>query len=123
MDVSVNVGRLGAAASSFISKPHKLLIDGKWVAAKSGKTFPVFDPATGGQIAAVADGGPEDIDAAVKAARKAFEDGPWGKMKPTERGKIVWKLADILEREHAKFWINHDKANTDTLKHAPDYFE
>ena len=98
MDVSVNVGRLGAAASSFISKPHKLLIDGKWVAAKSGKTFQVFDPATGGQIAAVADGGPEDIDAAVKAARKAFEDGPWSRMKPTERGKIVWKLADILEQ-------------------------
>ena len=98
MDVSVNVGRLGAAASAFISKPHKLLIDGKWVAAKSGKTFPVFDPATGGQIAAVADGGPEDIDAAVKAARKAFEDGPWSRMKPTERGKIVWKLADILEQ-------------------------
>src|ERR1700742_826719 len=98
MDVSVNVGRLGAEASSFISKQHKHLIDGKWVAAKSGKTFPVFDPATGGQIAAVADGGPEDIDAAVKAARKAFEDGPWSKMKPTERGKIVWKLADILEQ-------------------------
>ena len=98
MDVSANVGRLGAAASAFISKPHKLLIDGKWVAAKSGKTFPVFDPATGGQIAAVADGGAADIDLAVKAARKAFDDGPWGKVKPTERGKIVWRLADLLAR-------------------------
>ena len=50
MDVSVNVGRLGAAASAFISKPHKLLIDGKWVAPKGGKSFKVFDPATGVQI-------------------------------------------------------------------------
>ena len=46
MDVSVNVGRLGAAASAFISKPHKLLIDGKWVAPKGGRSFKVFDPAT-----------------------------------------------------------------------------
>ena len=98
MDVSVNVGRLGAAASAFISKPHKLLIDGKWVAPQSGKTFAVFDPATGGQIAAVAEGGAADIDLAVKAARKAFEEGPWGKVKPTERGKIVWRLADLLEK-------------------------
>ena len=73
MDVSVNVGLLGAAASAFISRPHKLLIDGKWVAPQGGKTFPVFDPATGGQIAQVADGGPADIDLAVKAARRAFE--------------------------------------------------
>ncbi|MDB5489341.1 MAG: betaine-aldehyde dehydrogenase, partial [Reyranella sp.] len=61
MDVSVNVGRLGAAASAFISKPHKLLIDGKWVAPQGGKSFAVFDPATGGQIAQVADGGAADI--------------------------------------------------------------
>ncbi len=102
MDVSVNVGRLGAAASAFISKPHKHLIDGKWVASKSGKTFPVFDPATGGQIAQVAQGDAHDIDAGVKAARKAFEDGSWPTMKPTERGKIVWKLADLMEKHATK---------------------
>jgi phenylacetaldehyde dehydrogenase len=98
MDVSVNVGRLGAAASAFISKPHKLLIDGKWVAPKGGKSFKVFDPATGVQIAQVAEGGPEDIDLAVKAARKAFEEGPWSKIKPVERGKMVWRLGDLLEK-------------------------
>ena len=98
MDVSVNVGRLGAAASAFISKPHKLLIDGKWVAPKGGKTFKVFDPATGVQIAQVAEGGPEDIDLAVRAARKAFEEGPWSKIKPVERGKMVWRLGDLLEK-------------------------
>ncbi len=58
----------------------------------------MFDPATGGQIAQVADGGAADIDLAVKAARKAFDDGPWSKIKPTERGKMVWRLADLLEK-------------------------
>jgi acyl-CoA reductase-like NAD-dependent aldehyde dehydrogenase len=98
MDVSVNVGRLSAPASAFISKPHKLLIDGKWVAPKGGKSFKVFDPATGVQIAQVAEGGPEDIDLAVKAARKAFGEGPWSKIKPVERGKMVWRLGDLLEK-------------------------
>jgi phenylacetaldehyde dehydrogenase len=83
--------------SAFISKPHKLLIDG-WVAPKGGKSFKVFDPATGVQIAQVAEGGPEDIDLAVKAARKAFEEGPWSKIKPVERGKMVWRLGDLLEK-------------------------
>ena len=98
MDVSVNVGRLGAAASAFISKPHKLLIDGKWVAPKGGKRFEVFDPATGVQIAAVAEAGAADVDDAVKAARRAFETGPWSKIRRRDRSKLIWKLADLLEK-------------------------
>ena len=98
MDVSVNVGRLGAAASAFISRRHKLLIDGKWVDAQGGKTFAVFDPSNGSQIAQVAEGGAADIDLAVKAARRAFEDSAWSRMKPVERGKMVWRLGDVLER-------------------------
>ncbi len=97
MDVATAHGRLSAAARAFIARPHKLLINGEWVAAKSGKTFAVFDPANGQQIAQVAEGGAADVDAAVTAARRAFEEGAWAKMKPTERGKLVWKLGDILE--------------------------
>jgi phenylacetaldehyde dehydrogenase len=98
MDIATNLGRLSPAVAAFITRRHKLLIDGQWVDAKEGKTFAVFDPSTGGQIAQVAEGGPADIDAAVIAARRAFEDGPWSRMKPTERGKLVWRLGDLLEK-------------------------
>ncbi len=100
MDVATNLARLSPTVSAFISRRHKLLIDGAWVDAKDGKTFAVFDPSTGGQITQVAEGGAADIDAAVLAARHAFEDGPWSRMKPTERGKLVWRLGDLLE-QHA----------------------
>jgi phenylacetaldehyde dehydrogenase len=97
MDATTSEGRLSSSAKAFIARKHKLLIDGNWVDAKSGKTFAVYDPSNGQQIAQVADGGAEDIDLAVKAARRAFEDGPWSKIKPVERGKMVWRLGDILE--------------------------
>ena len=97
MDVSASIGRLTQSARDFIARRHKLLIDGQWVDAKSGKTFAVFDPASGQQIAQVAEGGPEDVDAAVIAARRAFEGGAWPKLSPVERGKLVWKLGDVLE--------------------------
>jgi aldehyde dehydrogenase (NAD+) len=75
----------------------RLLIDGKWVEAVSGKTFDSINPATGGILAAVAEGDAEDIDRAVKAARRAF-DGPWSKVKPYERQLMLLKLADLVEK-------------------------
>jgi len=87
----------------FVTTTRTMLIDGKWTAAKSGKTFPVFDPSTGETIAEVAAGDKEDIDLAVKAARRAFESGPWRKMTPSQRGRIVWKLADLLEENLEEF--------------------
>ena len=66
--------------SDFIRKPRKMLIGGKWVEAVSGKTFETYDPATGEVLAHVAEGGKQDIDLAVRAARKAFESGPWPAM-------------------------------------------
>jgi aldehyde dehydrogenase (NAD+) len=75
----------------------RLLIDGKWVEAASGKTFDSINPATGEVLARVAEGDAEDIDRAVAAARRAFE-GPWGKVKPYERQLILLKLADLVER-------------------------
>src|SRR5262249_12013237 len=76
----------------------KILIDGKWVNAVSGKTFETINPATGEVIARVAAGDKPDIDKAVQAARRAFETGPWRKMSARERGKCLFKLADLIEK-------------------------
>jgi aldehyde dehydrogenase (NAD+) len=79
-------------------KPQPMLIDGKWVGSVSGKTFPTVNPATGETICQVAEGDKADIDLAVKAARKAFESGPWAKMNASERGRLLNKLADLIEQ-------------------------
>jgi phenylacetaldehyde dehydrogenase len=97
MDLTASHGRLSQTARAFIARKHKLLINGEWVDARSGQTFAVFDPANGQQIAQVAEGAAADVDAAVTAARAAFEDSAWSRMKPTERGRMVWKLGDILQ--------------------------
>jgi phenylacetaldehyde dehydrogenase len=90
--------------SAFVGTTRKLFINGKWVEAASGKTFPTYNPATGEVLANVAEGDREDIDRAVKAARAAFEIGPWGKkMSPAQRGKLIWKLADLIEKHQEEF--------------------
>ena len=78
-------------------------LDGKWVEAKSGKTFEVEDPATQEIIAHVPAGDKADIDAAVAAARKAFETGPWSRISPRDRQRLVWSLGDLLERHADEF--------------------
>jgi aldehyde dehydrogenase (NAD+) len=75
----------------------KMLIDGQWVDAASGKKFETFNPATGEVLATVAEGDAEDINRAVAAARRAFE-GPWSKVKPFERQNLLLKLADLVEK-------------------------
>ena len=82
--------------TSFVKERRKLLIGGQWVDAASGKTFPVQNPATGEVIAHVAEGDRQDIDRAVKAARRAFESGAWPRLTPSERGRLVWKLGDLI---------------------------
>ncbi len=91
------------SVEAFLATPRKMLINGKWVNAKSGKTFPTYDPSTGEVLAKVAEGDKADIDDAVKAARAAFEQGPWRKMTASERGKLMWKLADLLEKHTEEF--------------------
>jgi aldehyde dehydrogenase (NAD+) len=76
--------------------PTQLLIDGQWREAVSGKRFDTVNPATGEVITSVAEADKADIDLAVKAARKAFEEGPWGKMSATDRGRLISKLADLI---------------------------
>ena len=89
--------------SGFVAKNLKILINGKWVEAASGKTFPTYNPATGEVLANVAAGDREDIDRAVKAARAAFTSGPWSKISPSERGRLMWKLSDLLEKYAEEF--------------------
>ncbi|CAM6105054.1 unnamed protein product [Calypogeia fissa] len=78
----------------------KLLINGQFVESASGKTFPTIDPRSGQVITDVAEGDIEDVDRAVKAARKAFEEGPWPKMPPNERATIVNRFADLLDQHN-----------------------
>src|SRR3982750_4124561 len=75
----------------------KLLIDGQWRDSVSGKTFETVNPATEEVIAQVAEGDAADIDLAVKAARKAFDSGPWRKLDARDRGRLMYKLAELLE--------------------------
>ncbi len=87
--------------SAFLQRqPVRMLIGGQWVDAASGKTFETLNPATGEVLARVAEGDREDIDRAVKAARAAFESGPWAKMTPSQRGRLLWRVAELIE-EHA----------------------
>ncbi|MHC4698461.1 MAG: aldehyde dehydrogenase family protein [Planctomycetota bacterium] len=89
------------AATQTIAPPRvgdrKMLIDGKWVNSASGKTFETINPATGDTICQVAEGDKADVDLAVKAARRAFESDAWGRMSATERGRLLYKLADAIE--------------------------
>lgn len=80
-----------------------MLINGQWVSVASGATFDTFDPATGEVICRVPAGDKADVDAAVKAARAAFETGPWRRMTPSDRAKAIWRLADLLEKHTEEF--------------------
>lgn len=87
---------LSAKTTAFLAQTHQMLIDGKWVNAESGKTIDVINPATEEKIGTIPAGEAVDVDKAVKAARRAFE-GPWSKVSPSDRAKMIWKLADLIE--------------------------
>jgi phenylacetaldehyde dehydrogenase len=90
--------QMDSSVNRFLSQPRKMLIDGKWVDAVSGKTFETYNPATGEVLARVAEGDRADIDLAVQAARRAFESGPWPDLSPSARGRLLWKLSDLIEK-------------------------
>ena len=82
----------------FLQGTKKLYVNGAFVESASGKTFKTPNPATGETLAIVAEkAGREDIHKAVVAARKAFDEGPWSKMNPAERSRLMYKLADLME--------------------------
>jgi phenylacetaldehyde dehydrogenase len=87
---------VSATVKDWLKKPKQNLINGKWVPAASGKLFDVYNPADGSVISRVPDSDKEDINRAVAAARKAFETGPWRKMTPSERGKLVWRVGELV---------------------------
>src|ERR1700724_1458196 len=90
--------QLSRPVAQFIATAKKLLIDGKWLAAASERTFEVKNPANGATIARAAEADKADIDAAVRAARRAFESGPWPAMTPSERSKILWRIGDLISK-------------------------
>ncbi|WP_433187685.1 aldehyde dehydrogenase family protein [Actinoallomurus sp. CA-150999] len=82
--------------NSFVANPRRMFIGGQWTAAVSGKTFATPDPSTGETLAYVAEGDEADIDRAVQAARTAFEQGPWSRMTASDRGRLIWKIGDLI---------------------------
>ncbi len=89
--------QLHPKVDAFLSGKKKMYINGQFVESASGKTFDTPNPATGERLATVYEGGHEDIDRAVKAARKAFDEGPWKKMSAAKRSRLMYKLADLME--------------------------
>ena len=102
MDLSDIQHFLSDRAAAFLRRErHGLLINGEWGPAASGATFETVNPATETVIGRIAAAGAEDIDRAVQAARKAFDEGPWSKLRPVERERLLLKLADLVE-DHAQ---------------------
>jgi aldehyde dehydrogenase (NAD+) len=101
-------------------RPARLLIDGAWVDAASGATFTTTNPATEEPITEVAAAGAPDVDRAVQAARRAFTSGPWTKMSGAERGRILWRIGDLIEanlQELARLeTLDQGKTITDSLR-------
>ncbi len=91
-------GVTSSAVLEFLRKPKRLLIGGKWVPAKSGKTFETVNPSNEEILALIAEGDKADIDEAVKAARKAFEEGPWSGMGPHQRARMMLKIAELIDQ-------------------------
>ena len=102
MNQMTKISGLGDAASKFVSKKQKLLIDGQWVDAASGETFDAIDPASEQVICQLASGGKADVDKAVTAARRAFEN-EWAQVRPVQRERLLLKLADLIEQNAEEF--------------------
>jgi phenylacetaldehyde dehydrogenase len=90
------------SVEQFLRREPSLLVDGQWLPARDGDTFDTYNPATGQRLASVASGKRADIDLAVAAARRAFaHDAPWMRMPPSQRGRLIWLLADLID-EHTE---------------------
>lgn len=98
--MSSSLQLISQKARSFAEQSCNHLIDGVWKSSTSKKNFDVFDPSDGSKFTNAALGGEEEIDAAVRAARKAFHSGPWPTMSPSDRGKLLWRIAELID-EHA----------------------
>src|SRR5690348_1414543 len=88
-----------ATVRRFLDQPRRMLIGGQWVESQAGQTLESIDPATGRPLATVPRGEAADVDRAVRAARAAFESAAWRKVTPIDRGRLLNRLADLIE-EH-----------------------
>ena len=101
--LSNDLTSLGEAASAFFQRDHGMLINGQWESALNGETIDAIDPSTCSVVSAVPAAQASDVDRAVKAAREAFDGGPWPRMKPVDRERRILKLADLLEANATEF--------------------
>jgi aldehyde dehydrogenase (NAD+) len=96
----------------------KLLINNEWTSSLSGKTFDVINPATEEVITSVAEADKEDVDLAVKSARRAFESGPWSKFSARERGRLLYRVATLIDKNREELamleTINNGKPISET---------
>jgi len=95
-----DLSKISPRNAAFLRRPGRLLIDGAWVDATSGRSFEVRDPSSDAVIARVAEGEAADVDRAVRAARRAFDDSEWSRLKPADRERLLHRLADLIE-QHA----------------------
>lgn len=98
VDLATAPDSISSEVAAFLAAPKKLFIGGDWLDSRSGQTFAVVDPSSGQTIASVAEGQAQDIDRAVAAARRAFDDSAWSRMRPMERERLLHKLADLIDK-------------------------
>ena len=104
----------------FVRKPRRLLIDGEWVEAASGKTFETLNPATEESLGSVAHGAAEGIELAVLAARRCFDDerSDWRRMTLSERGKAIHRIGDLIEEHADELALEEVNEAFDDILHA-----
>jgi acyl-CoA reductase-like NAD-dependent aldehyde dehydrogenase len=110
--------QLSDQARGFAGRSHELLIDGERSAAADGRTFETLDPSTGRPITSIAQAGAEDVDRAVKAARRAFEEGDWSKASAADRSRLMNRFADLIEQHAAELAELESLDNGKPLKMA-----
>lgn len=115
---NASASQTGSTKSQGPLKHYKMFIGGKWVDAISGKNFETINPYTGKPWAVVPEGEAEDIDRAVKAARKAFEEGEWPSMLPRDRGRLLRKLASLIRRDADNLAITETTDNGKVIRES-----
>ena len=103
MTIAAEATRLDPRVVEFVSTPKQMFVDGQWVDALSGRRFETIDPATEQVITTVPHSGPEDVENAVRAARRAFGEGPWPSLTPAERQRMIWRIADGISARADQF--------------------
>src|ERR1700689_2928994 len=98
-------------------KPGQLFIGGKWSDSSTGKTSITTNPATGEKLTTLAEASQQDVSAAVDAARKSFTSGPWAEMSASDRGRILWKMGDLVDK------YNEELGTLETLDNGKPIFE